>query len=195
MTSIRDTQRSAVYDAEELVRTMFDRADERGLRTVDVWGSQVTLPIERKFASIESVQDYVDRVLALNWVRERWNRASGKVRVRARAGNSAAHYESDCATIAIPEHRGGAAWAFRELVILHELAHHLGTENPADPEESANTEEPAHPDSLDDPHIRTSAAHGPEYVDRYLDLVEEIIGPEAALVLRTSYLAGGVQIG
>ncbi|QNG20625.1 TIGR04338 family metallohydrolase [Rhodococcus triatomae] len=170
----RDTQRSAVYDAEALVRTMFDRADERGLRTVEVLGSHVTLPIERKFASIDSVQAYVDRVLALNWVRAKWTRAEQLVRVRARAGNAAAHYESDCATIAVPEHHHGAAWAFRELVVLHELAHHL---DPTDPESP------------------TTAPHGPEYVDRYLTLVGEIIGPEAAFVLRATFLAGGVRVG
>ncbi|MFZ2178059.1 MAG: TIGR04338 family metallohydrolase [Rhodococcus sp. (in: high G+C Gram-positive bacteria)] len=173
MRRVRDTQRTAVYDAEAMVRTMFDRADERGLRVVEVLGSQVTLPIERKFASIESVQDYVNRVLALNWVRATWPRAYTPVHIRARSGNAAAHYESDCATIAVPEHRDGDAWAFRELVLLHELAHHL---DPSDP---------------DFPEL---APHGPEYVDRYLTLVGEIIGPEAAFVLRAMLLAGGVRL-
>ena len=169
----RDTQRTAVYDAEALVRNMFDRADERGLQVVDVLGSQVTLPVERRFASIDSVQDYVDRVLALNWVQSTWTRAATPIHVRARSGNKAAHYESDCATIAVPEHRNGNAWAFRELVVLHEIAHHL---DPSDPE------------------YPTVAPHGPEYVDRYLTLVGEIIGPEAAFVLRTMLLAGGVRL-
>ncbi|NLU84237.1 TIGR04338 family metallohydrolase [Rhodococcus sp. HNM0569] len=170
----RDSGRSAVYDAEQLVRTMFDRADERGLRTVEVLGSHVTLPIERKFASIDSVQDYVDKVLALRWVRATWPRAAVPVRVRARAGSAAAHYEGDCATIAVPEHRGGTAWAFRELVVLHELAHHL------DP--LADGDEPD-----------TTSAHGPEFTARFLALVGEIVGPEAAFVLRAMYHAGGVS--
>ncbi|RIK09712.1 MAG: TIGR04338 family metallohydrolase, partial [Acidobacteria bacterium] len=66
MTRLRDTRRTAVYEAESLVRTMFDRADERGLRVVELAGSQLTLPVERRFASLESVQAYVDSVLALN---------------------------------------------------------------------------------------------------------------------------------
>ncbi|MEV0948579.1 TIGR04338 family metallohydrolase [Rhodococcus sp. NPDC049939] len=173
MSGPRDTQRAVVYDAETLVRNMFDRADERGLRVVEVMGSQVTLPVERKFASIESVRAYVDRVLALNWVRSTWPRAAIPIRIRARSGNSASHYESDCATIAIPGHRNGKAWAFRELVVLHEVAHHL---DPSDPE---------HP---------MASPHGPGYVDCYLTLVGEIIGPEAAFVLRATYLAGGVQL-
>ncbi|MFD4367056.1 TIGR04338 family metallohydrolase [Rhodococcus sp. NPDC058521] len=172
----RDSQRALVYEAEQLVRNMFDRADDTGVRTVELIGSEVTLPVERRFASIESIQDYVDRVLALNWVRARWERASVPVHVRARAGNSAAHYESDCAAIAVPEYHSGTAWAFRELVVLHELAHHL---------------DPSHPD---DPGARVDPAHGPEFLDRYLTLVSEIIGPESGFVLRATLTAAGVTL-
>lgn len=164
----RDSRRRAVYEAESLVRRMFDRADESGHRTVEVAGSSVTLPIERRFASIDSVQAYVDAVLALNWVRGTWSRADVPVRVRVRAGNTAAHYENDSAVIALPVHRANTAWAFRELVVLHELAHHL---DPAGPDDSA---EPA---------------HGVAFVHRFLILVGEIIGPEAAFLLRASGFA------
>lgn len=163
---MRDSQRGAVYEAEGLVRTMFDRADERGLRTVEMLGSAITLPVERKFGSAESVQDYCDRVLALNWVRASWPRANVPVTVRQRAGNTAAHYSLN--VIAVPVARDGR-WALRELVILHELAHHLGGD-----------EEPA---------------HGGAFVERYLGLAEGVIGHETAFVLRAAYLAGGVRCG
>ena len=79
----RDSQRSKVYAAETLVRTIFDRADERDLRTVDIYGSTLTLPIERKFASLDSVQHYLDSILALDWVRARWPDAgTGQVRLQ-----------------------------------------------------------------------------------------------------------------
>ncbi|MBY8858985.1 TIGR04338 family metallohydrolase [Nocardia sp. CA2R105] len=169
--STRDSQRARVYDAEGLVRRMFDRADEGGGRTVELYGSQITLPVERRFASVESVQSYVDRVLALNWVRAGWGRAGDAVTVRARAGAGAAHYEVETAVLAVPLHAGGSAWALRELVVLHEIAHHLG--------------EPG----------QDRAAHGPEFCSRYLELVDGVIGPEAALVLRTSLLGCGVRIG
>ena len=165
----RDTQRSKVYDAETLVRTVFDRADEHGMRELELLGSHITLPIERKFASIESVQTYVDKVLGLNWVRAQWVRASTPITVRARAGHGAAHYEEG--VLAVPLHVAGSAWALRELVVLHELAHHL---EPAD---------------------STAAPHGPEFVGRYLELVGEIIGGEAAFLLRATYLDSGVQLG
>ncbi|WP_067676401.1 TIGR04338 family metallohydrolase [Nocardia miyunensis] len=168
--SARDGQRARVYDAEGLVRRMFDRADEAGARTVELYGSQITLPVERRFASVESVQNYVDLVLSLNWVRAQWVRSSEVVTVRARAGAGAAHYEAEGAVLAVPLHTGGSAWALRELVILHEIAHHLG-EPGAD-----------------------RAPHGPEFCSRYLELVDGVIGPEAALVLRTSLLGCGVRL-
>ncbi|MFI8566240.1 TIGR04338 family metallohydrolase [Rhodococcus sp. NPDC078407] len=165
----KDIQRSKVYDAEQLVRTMFDRAEERGLRMVQVMGSQITLPIERKFASLDSVQAYVDAVLALGWVAATWPDAGRRIIVRARSGSGAAHYERDTATIAVPLHRGNTAWALRELVVLHELAHHFGDE--------------------DEPQ------HGGAFVDRYITLVGEIVGSEAAFVLRAMMAESGVRIG
>ncbi|CAM4420301.1 TIGR04338 family metallohydrolase [Nocardia ninae] len=171
LVSVRDTQRAKVYDAEQLVRGMFDRADEHGSRTVELYGSHLTLPIERRFASVASVQSYADKVLALNWVRAQWDRAGTAVRVRSRAGATAAHYEAAEGVLAVPLHSGGRAWALRELVVLHELAHHL---------ESA-------PGSV--------APHGPEFCARYLELVDGIIGPEAALVLRATMLGCGVRLG
>ncbi|MCP2320486.1 putative metallohydrolase, TIGR04338 family [Nocardia amikacinitolerans] len=169
--SVRDAQRAKVYDAEQLVRGMFDRADEHGNRTVELYGSQITLPIERRFASVESVQTYAEKVLALNWVRAQWDRAEVPVRVRSRAGATAAHYEAADAVLAVPLHTGGTAWALRELVVLHELAHHL------------------------EPAAEKVAPHGPEFCTRYLELVDGIIGPEAALVLRGALLGCGVRLG
>ncbi|WP_085999095.1 TIGR04338 family metallohydrolase [Nocardia higoensis] len=171
MVSARDIQRAKVYDAEQLVRGLFDRADESGHRTVEFHGSRLTLPIERRFASVDSVQTYADRVLALNWVRARWARAEAPVRVRARAGTAAAHYDPAGAELAVPLHAGGTAWALRELVVLHELAHHLA------------------------PEVDSSPAHGPEFCSRYLELVDGIIGPEAALLLRATMSGCGVRIG
>lgn len=169
----RDSQRSRVYEAETLVRTMFDRADERGLRTVDVAGSTLTLPIERRFASIESVQTYVDSVMCLNWVRRQWPTANA-VHVRERAGSTASHYERDTRTIAVPLHRQNQAWALRELVVLHELAHHLGGGD----------------NGTDD-----GPAHSGAFVDRFITLVTEIVGHEAGFLLRTMMLDNGVRIG
>jgi len=163
----RDTLRARVYDAEQLVRNVFDRADQTGLRTVEAFGSHLTLPIERRFASVESVQSYVDKVRALNWVRARWPRSAVDVQVRERAGSTAAHYESRTLTIAVPIR--GSGWALREFVVLHEIAHHFG-------------------DDL------AAAPHGPEFCGRYVELVDGIIGGEAAFLLRTSLFDCGVRL-
>ncbi|NKY60281.1 TIGR04338 family metallohydrolase [Nocardia flavorosea] len=175
MSTLRDSQRAKVYDAEQLVRAVFDRADEFGRRTVEVHGSRLTLPAERKFASVESVQEYCDRVFRLNWVAAEWERAATPIRVRARAGTVAAHYESGRDVLAVPVHgsssrRGGGPWALRELVILHEIAHHLESR----------------PDAV--------APHGPEFCGRYVDLVEGVLGPEAGLLLRITFYDSGVSL-
>lgn len=162
----RDAQRAQVYAAEQLVRRVFDRAAQSGCHTLDLHGSRLTLPIERRFASVESIQAYADAVLALGWLRAEWPRAEVPVFVRPRNGQARAHYERATATIAIPPYEGNRAWAMRELVVLHELAHHLESD-------------PAAP------------AHGPRFVHRYAQLVTEIVGPEAGLLLRSSMHSEG----
>jgi putative metallohydrolase (TIGR04338 family) len=161
----RDTQRAKVYAAEEFVRTMFDRASEHGNRSVDFFGTKLTLPPEGRFASVPAVQRYVDDLLAHPAVRTRWADA-GPLRVRARRGATAAHYEhwDDGATIAVPEQR--TSWALRELVVLHEVAHHL-----------SNAEPP----------------HGPGFVAAFCDLADAVMGPEVGHVLRVVYAKEGVR--
>lgn len=168
-------QRARVYAAEGFVRTMFDRAAERGDPVVEFFGTQLTLPPEARFGSVQSVQTYVDDVLALPAVRGRWP-TSEPLRVRARRGATAAHYErgqersdqgnrhGDIATIAVPEDR--SAWALRELVVLHEIAHHLCDADPA---------------------------HGPEFVATFCELTAAVMGAEVAFVLRMVYAKEGVR--
>ena len=165
--SARDSGRSRVYAAEQLVRRVYDLADRSDCRTLNIHGSHITLPIERRFADTNSIQRYLDLVTNLSWVRDEWPRAAVPLRVRARAGQRAAHYERHTATIAIPPYESNQAWAMREFVVLHELAHHLA------------------PDAA-------AAAHGPEFVDRCSRLVTELIGAEAGLLLRSTMHSEGV---
>jgi putative metallohydrolase (TIGR04338 family) len=154
----RDTQRAKVYAAEEFVRTLFDRAAEHGNNVVEFFGTQLTLPPEGRFATVTAVQRYVDEVLAHVG-------ADRPLMVRARRGFTAAHYErsDDGATIAVPDRR--STWALRELVVLHEIAHHLCDAEPP---------------------------HGPEYVATFCELAEAVMGPEVAHVLRVVYAKEGV---
>ena len=163
MTS-RDTQRSKVYAAEEFVRTLFDRAGEHGNRAIEFFGTNLTLPPEARFSSMETVQRYVDDVLTLGSVRARWP-VVASLTVRPRRGLTAAHYErDDVAVIAVPERR--TTWALRELVVLHEVAHHL---------------------------CDTDPPHGPEFVATFCELAQAVMGPEAAHVLRVVYAKEGVR--
>jgi putative metallohydrolase (TIGR04338 family) len=161
----RDSQRAKVYAAEEFVRTLFDRAAAHGNRSLDFFGANVTLPPEGKFATVDSVQRYVDDVLAHPAVRARWP-GPPPVTVRARRGERAAHYEwtPDAATIAVPDRE--TTWALRELVVLHELAHHVAQADPP---------------------------HGPEFVATFCELASAVMGAEVGYVLRVVYAKEGVR--
>ncbi|OMC09167.1 TIGR04338 family metallohydrolase [Mycobacterium sp. SP-6446] len=164
--SPRDSQRSKVYAAEEFVRTLFDRVAEHGSSVVEFFGTQLTLPPEARFGSVTSVQRYVDEVLALPSVRQRWPGVS-PLRVRTRRAATAAHYENydGAGVIAVPD-RDTADWALRELVVLHEVAHHLCQAQPP---------------------------HGPEYVATICTLTELVMGPELGHVLRVVYAKEGAR--
>lgn len=162
-----DRQRTRVYDAENLVHRLLDRSAEFPI--VEIAGSRVTLPVERRFGDLSSVQRYVIRVLALPTVRRRWERAGVEVTVRERHGRAAAHYERDGSVIAVPGATRGSRWALRELVVLHELAHHLAEDD--------------------------EVAHGPAFTARLIDLVELVVGPEASFLLRVTFAENGVRVG
>jgi putative metallohydrolase (TIGR04338 family) len=161
----RDAQRAKVYAAEQFVRTLFDRAQSRGERTLEFFGANITLPPEARFASVESVRRYVDDVLGHPGVGQRWPDAE-PLAVRSRRGCTAAHYEraDGVATIAVPDRN--TTWALRELVVLHEIAHHLCPREPP---------------------------HGPEFTSTLCDLTAAVMGPEVAHVLRVVYAKEGVR--
>ena len=165
-SAVRDSQRSKVYAAEDFVRTLFDRAAEHGSSSVDFFGAQLTLPPEARFGSLDALQRYVDDVLALPALRRQWADVA-PLRVRARRAATAAHYEKrdGIGVIAVPD-GNDADWAMRELVVLHEIAHHLCDEQPP---------------------------HGSQYVTTLCTLAELVMGPEVGHVLRVVYAKEGVR--
>lgn len=163
---MRDNQKSKVYKAEDLVMDVLNQAAASDSYTFDFYGSHLTLPAERKFGDIDSVQRYVDKVLALNWVRTTWPSASYPVKVRARRGDAKAHYR--LGVIAVPDHAQGVSWAMREMVVLHELAHHFA---------------------------RGGESHGVQFVSTYLHLVKELVGDEVGLILTDAFAQHGVAFG
>jgi putative metallohydrolase (TIGR04338 family) len=163
----RDTQKQKVYDAEYLVRDILTSMDTTDVRTFDFYGSSLVVPIERKFGDLEGVQRYVNAVLALNWVRDTWEHATLPITVRARKGVRFAQYFPLVSVMAVPPHKRGNSWAMREIIILHETAHHLAPRG---------------------------EHHGPEFTGIFLRLVTEIIGQEVGLLLTDAYQNSGVKV-
>lgn len=119
-------------------------------------GSSITLPVERKFGDLDGVRRYLREVRAREWGYPQ----TPEPRVRLRKGQHRAHWSDD--VIALPDGIGQAGWAMREVVVLHEYAHHVTW------------------------HVHGSRGHGGEFQQVYSGLLEDAIGPEAALVFRAS---------
>lgn len=161
----RDDQRHKVYAAENILARLYTNTVSAQNPVVTINGVTVTLPPEAKFGSVESIQAYVDRVMAMPAVQEAHPvRSQLPVRVRARRGAKAAHCDRALREIAIPDKRDGV-WAMRELVVLHELAHHLAPRG----------------------------GHGPHFVDTLLTLFTLVLGPETGLIARMIFADGGVN--
>ncbi len=165
----RDANRARVYEAEGLALRLMERAG--GAHTVQIAGTELTVPAEARFGSLEAVRAYTDDVLALRAVRDRFSRAEQPVRFRRRRGDRAAHYERAAAVIALPDSAGGT-WALRELVVLHEIAHHLD-------------------DRVPDGNGDESPVHGPQFVQALIDLVGLVMGPEVGLLYRVVFTDAG----
>lgn len=112
----RDLHRSAVYAAEQQLMNALDRAGAGA--SMDFFGSTLTLPIERRFADLDSIRRYVESVMKLPTVDRQWPDVSTPV-IRERKGQRSAHYVDGVIAVPMIER-----WAARETVILHELAHH-----------------------------------------------------------------------
>lgn len=154
----RDPQKQRVYAADHRVWRWLD-LDSPITMHGSVWQPET----EVRFGCVDSVQRYVDRVLEhIGW--------NGRCTVRARRGNTKAHYEPHLATIAVPPMPTtghGQSWAMREAVVLHELAHHL---------------------------TRWDEAHGPEFAAAQVFLWEETGHPVLARMHQIALLEEGVSI-
>ena len=158
----KDADRLKVYRAEQQVASALSTSSGN----FDFFGSKLYVQPETMFRTLDEIRIYVDEVLRKFEVRSKVHISS--VIVRERRGNLEAHYEYETKTIAIPTNTN---WAMRELVILHEVAHHITWDRT--------------------PHV---AAHGAEFLQTYLELVSQEQGVEASLLLRTAFDAQGLRI-
>jgi putative metallohydrolase (TIGR04338 family) len=102
---------TALYRAESMVRNIL--ASQYDCPTTTIYGSTITVPLERCWADLTSLAQYVQSL-------------DPTITVRSRRGSASAHYEPATHTIAVPVRRGATdrtPWAMRQLVVLHELAH------------------------------------------------------------------------
>ena len=167
---MRDVQRQRVYDAEHQVRRQLELA-AAGARTVTVAASTLVLPLEVRFGSLDAGQRYTDGVCSGNDFRRRFPRAAAApLQLRSRRGNRAAHYDAP-GTIALHEPQHGSGWSLREMVLLHEIAHHV-----------------VHHD------LPGVADHGPDYAGVFVNLVTQTMGPETGLLLTTAFAEHGVTM-
>lgn len=165
----RDSQRARVYAAEDVWRAQLDAA-RAGAREATVGGSRVVLPLELIFGGLDAVRAWLERLEAdpgyAGAADIATSAAPVPLAVRARRGGTKAHYEPP-GTIALPAPEHGAAWALRETVVLHEVAHHV-----AGP----------------------PLTHGQHFTATLLRLARLTLGPEAAFVLGVHYATAGVSV-
>lgn len=158
-----DTRR--VYAAENtlmfLLEHMGTAADgAASVPSATFMGSSLTLPVERRFGDLDGVRRYLDQIRTREWGHPQ----TPAPRVRVRKGQTKAHWSDG--TIALPDGIGERGWAMREIVVLHEYAHHVTW------------------------HVHGQTGHGPDFQEVYLDLLDNAVGPEAAFVVRAGLAAG-----
>ncbi len=112
-----DRSRGAVYQAEDSLASIMRRTH----RAVRVGRRVVTLPAEVRFADVDEVQGFVDRVLDRSATDGGTD--NGPVRVQVRRGFRMATYSEGQINIPAADPRG--RWALTRSVVLHEIAHHL----------------------------------------------------------------------
>lgn len=165
---VRDFQRARVYRAENSWADRLDAA-RRGAPLASVGGSELLLPGERRFGTLDAAAAWCAAVLKLPAVQAIAG-ALPSPEIRPRAGPKAAHWEPP-ATIAVPVPPQGEPWALRESVLLHELAHHVG-----------------HLTGLAD-------SHAPPFPALVLLMTEQVLGEQAAFALRVDYGRERVVVG
>lgn len=165
---MRDLDKSATYAAEDEVARWLDAVSPEQ-PTVNCLGDTFQPEVEAKFTDPTSVQAYVNKVLAHltanGYTYE--GRESTPITVRARRGAKKAEYQRDGAIMAIPPREIGGAWSLRELVVLHEISHHLAP--------------------------RDVASHGPEFRATFVRLIENIGSPVIAHLLQGAFSARGLN--
>ena len=155
---------NAVYGAEFFLRDALDVAGE-GDGTFELRGMHLTMPTEYKFGELDHIQRYVNAVI------KDYNLSTGSNHkpvwvVEGRANlRKKAYYKTGQGEIVLPK-RDKGSWAWRQVVVLHEVAHHL----------------------------TSGHGHDEVFASCLAHLLEEHIGPEAGLVYRVMLDKNNIKI-
>lgn len=172
---MRDYQRNRVYRAEQSMRRTYPG---------------------RIFHSLAEVQEYIIDLEDSAWFTSKYPdfKARVRVRVNTRRTNWALGGRG---FIELPNPTGGA-WAWTEIVVLHEMAHCLEPSPfwaPCDHPKARSTHtEEMKWGSCQGTHFVTCAAHGPEFAGNFLDMVRARIGGDTAAALEAAYRRYNVKV-
>jgi putative metallohydrolase (TIGR04338 family) len=149
-----DSRRSILYAAESIAIDMVDRGAE-----VAFHGSRLTPDNDRKFGQVADVERYLTSLRSQTWAYP----DVPAPHVRVRKGAAKATWQAP-GTIALPD----AAWARRELIVLHEYAHHVRWHTAADP------------------------SHGSGFCRVLADLIRNAVGPATGLLFMDAFHRAGL---
>ena len=159
--TVRD---NAVYGAEFLLRDVLDVASE-GDGTYEFRGMHLTMPVEYKFGELDHIQRYVNAVINGGILSTGSNHSTVRVVEGSANLRKKAYYRTGRNQIVLPQ-RDKGSWAWREVVVLHEIAHHLT---------------PGH-------------EHDEVFASCLAELLEQQIGPEAGLIYRVTLDRNNIKL-
>lgn len=112
---------TAAYRAEWSLDFLLSNATEES-RTATIGGATVVIPNEYKFGHIDTIRDYVNRVIDRVNADLGTNHGHVTVTEGRKTLCKKAYYING--NITVPQ-RDKGEWAWRQTVVLHEVAHHL----------------------------------------------------------------------
>jgi len=154
-----------IYQVEFALRDILDVANE-GDRTYRIAGMELTMPVEYKFGELDHIQKYANAVIRDYNGRHGTRHKKVRVVEGRKSLHRKAYYTHSMARITLPQ-RDRGSWAWRQVVVLHEIAHHLAS----------------------------CHGHGVEFARVMLDLLENYVGPQAGLVYMILLDKEGITIG
>lgn len=150
-----------VHLVDRYVEDLLTHKGDGLIDSVTVFGSEFVIPRERRFSSVGDIQDYVDELRSGRWVWATWPDASS-VPVRVIEKASRGGTAGATMTDGVLSIHPTRKW-MREITVLHELAHHYSEDG----------------------------GHGDRFREAYLTLVDEVMSPQLAYLMRIGYRTEG----